>query len=39
MNTKTLLAALAASALTCPAAAQAEDVQLSASLTGATDYV
>ncbi len=39
MTIKTLLAALAASALLCPAAAQAEDVQLSASLTGATDYV
>lgn len=39
MTTKTLLAALAAAALLSPAAAQAEDVQVSASLTGATDYV
>ena len=41
MKTKLCLTALAAAALVAPAAAQAQDgpVQLSASLTGATDYV
>ncbi len=41
MKTKFCLTALAAAALVAPAAAQAQDgpVQLSASLTGATDYV
>lgn len=41
MTAKTILAALAATAILCPAAAHADTgaVQLSASLTGATDYV
>lgn len=40
MNTRTMLAGLAAAtALIAPAAAQAKDIDVSASLTGATDYV
>ena len=40
MNTRTKLAVLAAAtALIAPATAQAKDIDVSASLTGATDYV